>query len=142
MANLMLWLIVLVVAFPIAIFLGFIPGKIAHDRGHVKASDVKTLGLIGIIIPLVWIAALIWAYVGETNREEGRREPVDRSIYDPLEDVHAPFDDSMVDLDTPNETDKCANCGRAIGKLETPHVWKDAVVCGACRKILEQAEPA
>ena len=64
MADLILLLIVFVVALPIAIFLGFIPGKIAQDRGHLKASDVKTLGLIGIVIPLVWIAALIWAYVG------------------------------------------------------------------------------
>jgi len=26
----------------------------------------------------------------------------------------------------------CENCGRAIGKLETPRVWQDRVVCGEC----------
>ena len=26
----------------------------------------------------------------------------------------------------------CANCGRVIGKLETPHVWNQQVVCGEC----------
>lgn len=28
--------------------------------------------------------------------------------------------------------EKCANCDVTIGKLETPHVWGDAVVCAAC----------
>ncbi len=32
----------------------------------------------------------------------------------------------------------CANCGRQIGKLETPMVWKQDVVCQACHKLLRQ----
>ena len=31
----------------------------------------------------------------------------------------------------------CANCGRKIGRLETPHVWKGSIVCAQCRKVLE-----
>lgn len=38
------------------------------------------------------------------------------------------------------ELDTCANCGHTIGKLETPHVWKEQVVCGECIKRL--ASPA
>ena len=30
----------------------------------------------------------------------------------------------------------CENCGRQIGKLETPMVWKERVVCGKCHKVL------
>ncbi len=34
----------------------------------------------------------------------------------------------------------CGNCGRPIGKLETPMVWRGNVVCAGCRKILETAD--
>lgn len=37
---------------------------------------------------------------------------------------------------TPLES--CDNCGRAIGKLEAPHLWQDHVVCAQCRGILEE----
>ena len=30
----------------------------------------------------------------------------------------------------------CANCDRPIGKLETPYLWGDSVVCGPCSTIL------
>jgi hypothetical protein len=30
------------------------------------------------------------------------------------------------------ELETCANCGRAIGKLEMPHLWNEQVVCGEC----------
>jgi hypothetical protein len=33
----------------------------------------------------------------------------------------------------------CANCGRQIGKLETPCVWNDSIVCSKCRALLENA---
>ena len=32
----------------------------------------------------------------------------------------------------PVELETCANCGRAIGKLETPHLWQQQVVCEQC----------
>ncbi len=34
------------------------------------------------------------------------------------------------------QTETCANCGRMIGKLETPMVWQESVVCGACFEVL------
>ena len=36
--------------------------------------------------------------------------------------------------------EECANCGRTIGKLETPMVWRGNVVCTSCRKILKTAD--
>jgi hypothetical protein len=32
--------------------------------------------------------------------------------------------------------ERCANCDAIIGRLETPHLWNDAVVCAACAKRL------
>ena len=37
-------------------------------------------------------------------------------------------------------SENCANCDRLIGRLETPRVYKDQVVCGECHERL--AEPA
>ena len=37
--------------------------------------------------------------------------------------------------------EQCANCGRMIGKLETPHLWNDRVVCAACRQALQSPVP-
>jgi hypothetical protein len=51
----------------IAVVVGLIPGKIARDRNHARANDVRTLGLIGLVIPFCWIAALIWAAIGKQS---------------------------------------------------------------------------
>ncbi len=32
--------------------------------------------------------------------------------------------------------ERCENCGREIGTLETAHVWREQVVCGSCRGAL------
>lgn len=34
----------------------------------------------------------------------------------------------------------CANCGRMIGKLETPYVWREKVVCEPCHKVLASGQ--
>lgn len=44
------------------------------------------------------------------------------------------------DVAAPPET--CANCGERIGRLETPHVWGDEVVCGGCFGKLKRQQPA
>ena len=36
----------------------------------------------------------------------------------------------------------CANCQRTIGKLETPELWEESVVCHACHELLAKAAPA
>lgn len=32
--------------------------------------------------------------------------------------------------------EQCENCGRSIGKLETPRLWSERVVCTECHEIL------
>jgi len=32
--------------------------------------------------------------------------------------------------------EECANCGDQIGKLETPYVWRERIVCRACHAKL------
>ena len=39
------------------------------------------------------------------------------------------------------QLEQCANCERTIGKLETAHVWKQAIVCTDCFRRLSKAEP-
>jgi len=31
-----------------------------------------------------------------------------------------------------DDPEACANCGEKIGKLETPHLWNDHIVCAGC----------
>ena len=37
--------------------------------------------------------------------------------------------------------ENCANCGRTIGHLETPNIWREVVVCAECHKRLSAATP-
>lgn len=41
----------------------------------------------------------------------------------------------------PDNPDGCFNCGRRIGRLETPHLWDGHVVCYECRERLEKQLP-
>ena len=36
-----------------------------------------------------------------------------------------------------DEPESCSNCGEKIGRLETPHIWNQFVVCARCRQKLE-----
>ncbi len=38
-------------------------------------------------------------------------------------------------------SEQCENCGRTIGRLETPRVWNERVVCSACEAHLRQPTP-
>lgn len=35
-----------------------------------------------------------------------------------------------------SDLEKCANCGRFIGKLETPHLINEKIVCTQCKSLL------
>ena len=37
--------------------------------------------------------------------------------------------------------ENCENCGRVIGRLETPHLWRKHVVCATCHANLTAAPP-
>lgn len=32
--------------------------------------------------------------------------------------------------------EQCANCERTIGNMETPHIWRESIVCETCFKML------
>ena len=33
------------------------------------------------------------------------------------------------------DQNKCSNCGREIGALETTYLWQDHQVCGQCHSL-------
>ena len=37
------------------------------------------------------------------------------------------------------QLETCANCGAQIGKLETPHLWREQIVCAPCCRRLVAA---
>ena len=42
----------------------------------------------------------------------------------------------------PEGIEHCANCGRPIGKLETPHLFQEHVVCAECEaRLSRQSNP-
>jgi hypothetical protein len=43
------------------LFLAGVPGRIA--RGKPRHAEIRLLGYLGILLPLCWIVALIWAFV-------------------------------------------------------------------------------
>ena len=45
----------------VVLLLGLVPGYIA--QGKSRHRDIRILGLVGILIPFCWIAALIWAFM-------------------------------------------------------------------------------
>ncbi len=59
------------------VFLGMLPGKIAHSRNHPQAEAINVCGwwgvlTLGILLPL----AFIWAYTNPPDRKaDGKRRP-------------------------------------------------------------------
>ena len=43
--------------------LAMMPGKIAAQRNHSQAEAVNVAGWLGILTGIVWILAMIWAYM-------------------------------------------------------------------------------
>ncbi|MGD0785472.1 MAG: hypothetical protein ABR969_06640 [Sedimentisphaerales bacterium] len=48
--------------------------------------------------------------------------------------------DKKVTTNKLSELEKCANCGRDIGKLEKTHTFKENPVCAECYSILKNQE--
>ena len=65
-----LWVIaflIIVALIAAAIFLiidlARLPGEIAARRGHPHADAVRIAGVIGIFTGILWVLALIWAFI-------------------------------------------------------------------------------
>jgi hypothetical protein len=53
--------------------LGGLPGKIAHERQHPQAPAVNVCGWLGLLtLGILWIIAMIWAFMGPTRAKEDR----------------------------------------------------------------------
>ena len=42
--------------------LGALPGKIAESRSHPQADAIRVCGWLGLILGVLWLVALVWAY--------------------------------------------------------------------------------
>ena len=83
--------------------------------------EVLALGCCCIVLFLAAGGVVgLFIYMNRKNKSGGAPNPA----------VPAATDRLLADVET------CRNCGRAIGKLETPQVWKDAIVCGECHARL------
>ena len=78
--DLFAWLVLIVVVLStigVACIMGWLPGHIAHSRGHPWAQAVTAAGWISLFFGLVlWPIAFVWAYVdvpSRPGREEGPR---------------------------------------------------------------------
>lgn len=154
----------LLIALAIYILLLYVPVHIAKDRGHQSLDGVKTLAVLSAFIPPLWLAAIIWACVGPTNKADNKaafnasvtaaeRETarIRRQEEGASSDVDAELEKALLENDPRGpsfdnerraaeellpavtvEQDQCENCGRKIGKLETPQLWQEHVVCAEC----------
>lgn len=55
-------LIVTLPALALWIWLGGLPGRIAHARRHANADAIRLCGFVGMVFPVAWIVAIVWAH--------------------------------------------------------------------------------
>ena len=53
----------------VLVVLAMMPGKIAAQRNHPQAEAVKVAGWLGMLTGIIWILAMIWAYIKPTNSQ-------------------------------------------------------------------------
>ena len=56
-------LLMIATAVAVLVVLAMMPGKIAAQRNHSQADAVKVAGWLGMLTGIVWILAMIWAYM-------------------------------------------------------------------------------
>lgn len=112
-----------------------IPSLIAKNRGlsDEHRKTVLLLAILGIFFGVTWLVALILACVYPPAPRRIQRPFVRPKSFDPIPASFAGNLDSELDEDLAFvERETCQNCERVIGKLETPSVWKDHIVCAEC----------
>jgi hypothetical protein len=54
------------------------PGKIAAQRKHPQAEAINVAGWLGLLTGIVWILAMIWAYIKPVTSETQQAvEPIE-----------------------------------------------------------------
>ena len=122
----------------LAWFIIKIPISIAENRS-VKPetlASIRLLSILGLFLGIPWIVAVCWACIAPPEEFLDDELGLGMGKDGKLDGPNA----APRDKETVVATDKCENCGRSIGKLETPHVWQDHIVCADCIKRLETAK--
>ncbi len=77
------FIVFLIVVFAaIIVFLGSLPGKIAHQRGHPYPEAVNVASWIGLATGVFWPVALIWAFLPFPNPANGGSAPASEPAAD------------------------------------------------------------
>jgi NADH:ubiquinone oxidoreductase subunit 6 (subunit J) len=62
----------------VLVVLAMMPGKIAAQRNHPQAEAVKVAGWLGMLTGIIWILAMIWAYMKPaTSETQQAAEPIE-----------------------------------------------------------------
>ena len=62
-------LLMIATAVAVLVVLAMMPGKIAAQRNHSQAEAVKVAGWLGMLTGIIWILAMIWAYIKPTTSQ-------------------------------------------------------------------------
>lgn len=71
-------LIVLVVVVPMLalwVWLAGLPGRIARSRGHADADAIRLCGLVGLVLPIAWVVAIVWAHTANSKGATSKPKP-------------------------------------------------------------------
>ena len=108
-----------------------------HCSGRVKAR-IKTCDVLLATVLFLLLSPLVAIIYVLVTRGKYR-------LYCPVCKSYLGNHVAQLELvsETESELEVCTNCRRPIGKLETPHLWKEAVVCTECSSRLRaQVTPA
>jgi NADH:ubiquinone oxidoreductase subunit 6 (subunit J) len=71
-------ILVIATAVGVLVVLAMMPGKIATQRKHPQAEAIKVAGWLGLLTGIVWILAMIWAYIKPVTSETQQAvEPIE-----------------------------------------------------------------
>ena len=73
-------ILVIATAVGVLVVLAMMPGKIAAQRKHPQAEAIKVAGWLGMLTGIVWILAMIWAYMKPATSDT---QPAVEPIEDP-----------------------------------------------------------
>jgi NADH:ubiquinone oxidoreductase subunit 6 (subunit J) len=64
----------------VLVVLAMMPGRIAAQRNHPQAEAINVAGWLGILTGIIWILAMIWAYMKPTTSDTQKAvEPIEHA---------------------------------------------------------------
>ena len=86
------WAVLIVIVLSVAVLLvavAMLPGKVARARGHPQADAITVAGWLGLILTLgvIWVLAMIWAFVRPTARQTSGVDEPARDDTETVEDL-------------------------------------------------------